>query len=94
MKQEYFLEEIQQNESMSKKYKKFFTTLNYIEHILILTFTYINSYINYWIYLTSCFCFIVWCSYRNYEFYDRPKSVQLLQELISISQWLKKGKEA
>ena len=44
MKQEYFLEEIQQNESMSKKYKKFFTTLNYIEHILILTFT-ITGYI-------------------------------------------------
>ena len=44
MKQKYFLEEIEQNESMSKKYKKFFTTLNYIEHILILTFT-ITGYI-------------------------------------------------
>ena len=30
------LEEIKQNELMSKKYKKVCTTLNYIEHFLIL----------------------------------------------------------
>ena len=33
------LEEINQNESMSKKHKKGCTTLNYIEHFLILTST-------------------------------------------------------
>ena len=32
----YFLEEIKQNELMSRKYKKVCTTLIYIEHFLIL----------------------------------------------------------
>ena len=35
----YFIKEINQNESMSKNYKKIFTVLNYIEHILILVST-------------------------------------------------------
>ena len=35
----YFLEEIKQNELMSKKHKKVCTTLNYIEHFLILAST-------------------------------------------------------
>ena len=38
-KRNYFLEEIQQNELMSKKHKKVCTTLNYIEHFLILAST-------------------------------------------------------
>ena len=33
----YFLKEIKQNELMSRKYKKICTTLNYIEHFLILS---------------------------------------------------------
>ena len=32
----YFIEEIEQNELMCKKHKKVCTTLNYIEHFLIL----------------------------------------------------------
>ena len=32
----YFLEKLEQNESMSRKYKKVYTTLNYIEHFLVL----------------------------------------------------------
>ena len=32
----YFLQEIEQNKLMSKKHKKVCTTLNYIEHVLIL----------------------------------------------------------
>ena len=32
----YFVEEIEQNELMCKKHKKICTTLNYIEHFLIL----------------------------------------------------------
>ena len=32
----YFLEEIEENELMSRKHKKVSTTLNYIEHFLIL----------------------------------------------------------
>ena len=32
----YFVEEIEQNELMSKKHKKVCATLNYIEHTLIL----------------------------------------------------------
>ena len=35
----YFLEEIKQNELMSKKHKKACTTLNYIEHLIILVST-------------------------------------------------------
>ena len=35
----YFLREIKQNELMSKKHKKVCTTLNYIEHILVLAST-------------------------------------------------------
>ena len=34
----YFLEEIEQNELMSRKHKKVCATLNYIEHFLILAF--------------------------------------------------------
>ena len=35
----YFLQEIKQNELMSKKHKKFCATLNYIEHFLLLAST-------------------------------------------------------
>ena len=31
----YFLEEIMQNELMSKKHKKVCTTLNYVEHVIL-----------------------------------------------------------
>ena len=33
----YFIKEIKQNESISKKHKKIFNILNYIEHLLILS---------------------------------------------------------
>ena len=39
----YFLEEIKQNELMSKKYKKFCTTLNYIENLVVLASRIIGS---------------------------------------------------
>ena len=32
----YFLEEIEENELMSRKHKRGYTALNYIEHFLIL----------------------------------------------------------
>ena len=35
----YFLEEIKQNELMSRKHRKVCTTLNYIEHVLIIAST-------------------------------------------------------
>ena len=57
----FFFEEIEQNELMSKNHKKVYTTLNYIEHCLILDFT-----------ITGVFQFLLlllfWISYRNYEF--------------------------
>ena len=34
----HFIEEIEQTKLMSKKHKKIWTTLNYIEHLLILAF--------------------------------------------------------
>ena len=39
-----FLEEINQNELMSRKHKKVYTTLNYIDHFLILAST-ITGYV-------------------------------------------------
>ena len=36
---DYFLEEIEQNKLMSRKYKRVLTTLNYIKYFLILTST-------------------------------------------------------
>ena len=41
----YFLEEIKQDELMSRKHKKVCTTLNYVEHVLILAST-ITGYIS------------------------------------------------
>ena len=41
----YFIEEIEQNELTSRKHKKVCTTLNYIEHFLILAST-ITGYIS------------------------------------------------
>ena len=35
----YFLEEIKQNELITKQQKRFYTTLNYIEHFLVLAST-------------------------------------------------------
>ena len=40
----YFLEEIKQNELMSKKHKKVCTSLNYIKHILILVSTLLDVF--------------------------------------------------
>ena len=44
-KKNYFTEEIRQNELMNKKHKKVCTTVNYIEHFLILAST-ITGYIS------------------------------------------------
>ena len=72
----YFLQEIEQNELMCGKYKKVFTTLNYIEHFLILAFT-----------ITRCISIFAsasfdWYSCRNYEFCKRITNLyKKLQEL-------------
>ena len=58
----YFIEEIKQNELMSKKHKNICTTLNFIEHL-----TYFN-FCTYWMCFNYFFCFFSCCSYRNYEF--------------------------
>ena len=63
----YFLEEIDQNELMSKKHKKVCTTLNYIEHILILAFL-ITGCIS-----ISAFVSLFWYFNRNYKFCNRTK---------------------
>ena len=65
----YFLEEVEQNELMSWKHKEFCTTLNYIEHFLILAFA-----------VTGCisisgFCFFAWYTYRNYKFCNKIKNL-------------------
>ena len=58
-KRNYFLEEIQQNELMSRKHRKVCTTLTYIEHFLI------------WMYFNFCFCLFVFYYYSNYKFCHR-----------------------
>ena len=60
----YFVYEIEHNALMRKKYKKYCTTLNYIEHLLTLLFPF-----------TGGFCFFTWYSYRNYEFCNRIKNL-------------------
>ena len=40
----YLIEEINQNELMNKKYKKFYRVLNYIEHLLILISTVLDAF--------------------------------------------------
>ena len=47
----YFLEEIGQNQSVSKKHKKVRTNLNYIEHLLMLAST-----------ITGCISFAAFAS--------------------------------
>ena len=47
----YFIKEIDKNELMSNKYKKVCTTLNYIEHFLVLASA-----------VFFFFCFITWYS--------------------------------
>ena len=69
----YFMEEINRNELMTKKHKKICITLNYIEHFLILA-----SLIGIPIGITSSAI--------------GSKFVPQLQELKSISQWLRKRK--
>ena len=59
----YFIKEINQNESMSKKHKKDCLVLSYIEHLRIL----ISFRFHF------CFCFFSWYSFRNYEFYSKFK---------------------
>ena len=53
------IEEINQTKLMSKKHKKLWRFLNYIDHC--------NVY-NYWIWFHFCFCFFSCYSYRNYKF--------------------------
>ena len=67
----YFLEEMKQNELMSKKHKKVCKTLNYIEHFLILAST-----------ITGCISIFAFASLigipffdRNYDFCNRIKNL-------------------
>ena len=65
----YFVEEIGQNELLSKKWKKVCTTLNYIEHCLILA-SVVTGCIS-----VSAFAFFAWYPYGNYEFCNRTKNL-------------------
>ena len=67
----YLIEEINRNELMRKKHKTVCTTLNYIEHFLILA----ASRIGYVPMLPFLFCFFSWYSYRNYEFCNKIKNL-------------------
>ena len=69
----YFLEEIEQKELMSRKHKKVCNTLNYIKH----NYYFYNYFYNYWMYLSFCFRFFDWYCYKNYEFCNRIKKKEL-----------------
>ena len=65
----YVIEETNWNKLMSKKHKKICTTLNYIEHFLILGST-----------ITGCvsifnFFFLSWYSSWNYDLCNRIKNL-------------------
>ena len=66
----YFLEEIKQNELMSRKHKKVCATLNYIEHFSVYNSVYKCISIS-----AFPFCFLNWCSYKNYEFCNTIKNL-------------------
>ena len=59
----YLIEEINQNELMSQKYKNVYRILNYIEHLFIL------MGFHFW------FCFFSCYSYRNYDFFNRIENL-------------------
>ena len=58
----YLIAEIYQNEIISKKHKKVCTTINYIEHFLILA-------------SATTGCVSSWYSNSNYEFYSRIENL-------------------
>ena len=58
----YLLKEIKWHELISGKHKKVCTTLNYIEHFLILASTFTGCI------SISAFAFFDWYSNRNYKF--------------------------
>ena len=80
----YFLEEIKQNELMSKKHKKVCTTLNYIEHFLILAST-----------ITGCVSISAFASLINgiYEFCSWIKICAATSEIKKYKSIIKKKKK-
>ena len=64
----YFIEEIEQNELMSKKHKIVCTSLNYIEHFLILALQFLDVF-EFLLFL------LTWLSYINYEFCNKIKNL-------------------
>ena len=64
----YFFEEIEQNELMSKNHKQVSKTLNYIEHCYILAST-ITGFVSVPPFISA------WYSYRNYESWDRIENL-------------------
>ena len=66
---DYLIGEINQDELMSKKHKKICTTLNYIEHCLVLAST-ITGCVS-----SSASVFFYWYSYSNYSFCNWIKNL-------------------
>ena len=65
----YFIKEIYQNELMSSKHEKVGTTLNYIEHSLLLLL-WLRDVVTFNFY----FCFFSSYSYKNYELYTKIRN--------------------
>ena len=65
----YFIEELEQNELMSKKHKKVCVTLDYIEHFFYFSFC------SYWMYFHIGFCFFSRYFCRNNELCNSIKNL-------------------
>ena len=68
-----FVEKIEQNKLMSKKYKEVCTIFVWFVPLYRTL-----SYFSFWgkrMYSNFYFCFFAWCSYRSYEFCNRIKNL-------------------
>ena len=73
----YLIEEINQNELISKKHKMICTTLNYIEHFLVVAFT-ITGYVS-----ISAFASLIGITMQTESSAIKINIAQKLQELKS-----------
>ena len=64
----YLIEEVNQNELMSKNHKK-------VCRVSIIMITHYCNFYNFWVWFYLCFCFFTWYSHRNYEFCNWIKTL-------------------
>ena len=83
----YSVEEIEQNELLSKKHKGVCRALRYNEHSLFF------SFVNYWMYFHFCFCCSSLYSYVNYEFCNKIETCVITAAVKTYTSIIKKIKK-